>query len=366
MSLEIVELKELVYHLSGLVFILDKNSLILDINDGVEKVSGFSKNELIGKKLNILDFKTKSGEDLIIDWDISNYGDYKLLIGKDISRQKELRKALEAKVAFEVKKRREQEQFFIEKSRLVSMAEMLSWISHHWRQPLNIISLITNTIKVEFLNGELSEESLSHWVNKIFEHIEALSNTINMFRDITKTNKEKEIFNVSLAIRDVIKIIYPSIEEDGIDLKFFCGDDNRALTIEEITDISLVNKNLESYGHESEFKHVILNLINNAIDFINMALNSGELKDIPTIHIKIKCEIDWIVITIFDNGKRIDDVTLNKIYEPYFTTKGVRKGIGLGLFISKIFIEQDMNGELNLRNVNNGVEAEIRVKHYAS
>ena len=166
--------------------------------------------------------------------------------------------------------------------------------------------------------------------------IDSMSETIDDFRDFFSPNKEKDNFTVCSAIEKAYEIVSPVFEINKI---------NYTLIKE---DIFYVN------GFKNEFSQVILNTLNNAKD----ALLENGVKN-PYISIKITKENDNVVVDIEDNAGGIDKKIIEKIFDPYFTTKPQGEGTGLGLYMSKIIIEEHMNGKLSASSRNGKTNIKI-------
>lgn len=223
-----------------------------------------------------------------------------------------------------------QHQFLQEQSKLASMGEMIGAIAHQWRQPLNTISTSIQNLKYDYLENHLrDEEYIKEFVNINKQRIQFMSTTIDDFRNFFRTNKFPVYFNLYEATQSAININYASLNEAKIK-------------------ITLSGIQHEFKGHKSEYQQVILNLINNAKD----ALMAVPVKN-PTIAITIT----KYGVIVKDNGTGIPEDILERIFEPYFTTKEQGKGTGMGLYMSRMIIE-NMHGKLKIKN-NNGAQFTI-------
>ncbi len=203
-----------------------------------------------------------------------------------------------------------------QQSKLASMGEMIGSIAHQWRQPLNALAINLQNLEDDYEEGLINEEFLENFVEKNMKIINFMSKTIDDFRNFFKTDKEKKNFSVKSAINEVIMI--QSAQLSNLDIEITIKGDDFML-----------------YSYESEFKQVILNIINNAKDAIE---KNGKID----IILKDK------TVIIKDNGSGIPKELLNRIFEPYFTTKEQGKGTGIGLYMSKIIIEDHMNGKIEI------------------
>lgn len=217
-----------------------------------------------------------------------------------------------------------------EQSKLAAMGEMIGNIAHQWRQPLNIISITASNISLKHDLGILEESALKESFGLILNTTEHLSNTIDTFNDFLKHNKEKSLFNLSENIHKNISIIDKYFQEQNIEL------------------ILELDDNIYIYNLANEFNQAFLNILNNAKDAINLKLDLEEKRFIKVSTIQLE---DKIEISILDNAGGINLNVIDKIFEPYFTTKHKYQGTGLGLYIAHKIIKSSMGGEITARNL---------------
>ena len=251
-----------------------------------------------------------------------------------------LNKNLEKRVKEEIEKNREQEQFLIQKSKFIALGEMISNIAHQWRQPLNELSSIMMNIKIRYRKGLMSSEYMQKKGEDIDRLLEFMSQTIDDFRNFFILDKKKKLFSVKQACENVLFIMESSLRDKNIKV------------------VMNIDNDVKIYGYESEFEQVILNIISNA----KYALVKNKIKD-P--YIEISLEIDknnFIKLYIKDNAGGIKIKPIEKIFEPYFTTKDTSSGTGIGLYMSKLIIEKNMGGVLKAYNEKNGAEFCIKIK----
>ncbi|MDY0232630.1 MAG: HAMP domain-containing sensor histidine kinase [Sulfurimonas sp.] len=223
-----------------------------------------------------------------------------------------------------------------QQSRLAQMGEMISMIAHQWRQPLNMISVTTASIEFDLLFGKFDKDKLIKATKKIASYSQHLSDTIDDFRNFFRPNKEMQKTSFCEEVKVVLSIIGESIVAKNIKIK------------------KELNCRSEFYVYTNELKHVIINLIKNAED----ALVENSVKD-AWIKIKTYRTDDKRVLEISDNGGGIAKENLENIFDPYFSTKLKRSGTGLGLYMSKIIIEEHCNGELSVNNDEHGAVFKI-------
>jgi signal transduction histidine kinase len=234
---------------------------------------------------------------------------------------------LEERVALEVRKSREKDHIMAHQARLAAMGEMLSNISHQWRQPLNNVSLIVQNLQLEFEANQLSQESCRDYVQECIGLLGYMSRTIDNFRAFYHPDQERQLFALIPAISDAVALIRNDLESHGISVDVVNEQDSQ------------VN------GYRNEFAQVLLNIIVNAKEAIQLRQPSG-----PFIKIVCTQQDGAAVITVTDNGGGIDPELLDKIFDPYFTTKFKSQGTGVGLYMSKMIIEKHMGGVITLDN----------------
>lgn len=234
----------------------------------------------------------------------------------------------------------EKEQLLIQQSRTAAMGEMLGFIGHQWRQPLNSLGLIIQELSISFEMGDLTQEHLDWSTGNAMQIIRHMSQTIDDFRNFFKSNKEKVRFKINDVLLKTIKLAEVSFFQE-LDLPM---------------DITGQEDDVVAEGYPNEYSQVILNILHNARD----AALERKVEQ-PRISIRIFKEKEKAVMTIADNAGGIPEKNLDKLFDSYFTTKDPDKGTGIGLFISKIIIEKNMGGSLTVRNIGDGAEFRIEV-----
>jgi PAS domain S-box-containing protein len=346
------------------IAILDLDSNFLLVNSAYEKITGFSKNDFYktsSLKLTTPRSKEKSKKilqivqekgffygyekqhiikndsviDVLIDFSLMPDKKSILMVTKDITVEKQLKKE---------KKRREE--LLLQQSRLAQMGEMISMIAHQWRQPLGSIGSAIISMKLQLKNKKIDftkEADIKNYLeltdkryNEIGEYVQFLSTTIDDFRDFFKPDKDKEPTAISLPIEKALKIVSSSMQNKKI----------KILTNYHTKDIINIYKN--------ELMQVILNILKNSEDaFMDKKVSNKK------IAISTKKDKNMYIITIEDNAGGVKPEILSNIFDPYFSTKGKKNGTGLGLYMSKIMIEEHNGGRLSVQNRNNGLEFKI-------
>jgi signal transduction histidine kinase len=233
---------------------------------------------------------------------------------------------------------------------MAAMGEMLGAIAHQWRQPLNALGLIVQNLKDAYAYGELDRQYLERTVQKSMAQIQHMSKTIDDFRNFFHPDREKTVFDTMQAVGDVLTLFAAQLAANDITCRLTCHTHDKTYT--NLSDIEVCPDKLVR-GFRNEFEHVMLNLINNARDAILQARSSGAAGQ-AGISFDFYNRDGMIVISVGDNGGGVDPAVMERIFEPYFTTKDPAKGTGLGLYMSKVIIEDHMNGKLSVRNDGRG------------
>ena len=245
---------------------------------------------------------------------------------------------LESKINEEIFKRSEQEKLLIQQSKLASMSEMIGNIAHQWRQPLGEISALLINIQVKHEFNDLDEHSLLSSIQQCVKISTFMSGTISDFQNFFKPSKEKEVFEISEACERSIAILQASLKYHGIEFSF---------------DIS---EKMEVLGYPNEFAQALLNILSNAKD----VLSEREISN-PFIRLNLKKGYKYILIVIEDNGGGIAREQMERIFEPYFTTKYAKQGTGIGLYMTKMIIENNMGGIITVKNTEIGALFTIKL-----
>jgi len=253
----------------------------------------------------------------------------------DIKSQEliKVNKELELRIAQEIEKNRLKDLQIFEQVKIAHMGEMITNIAHQWRQPLSAISTLASTTIIENEMKILDDASLKDKMENIISKTKYLSTTINTFKSIAN---------------DEDKLLKNSSIKDEIDEAINMLNSNLNHDIKIINNIKL-DDTVQSKMIHGEFSQVIINLLNNSKDFL-IERNI----DNPWIKIELKKENDLAYITIEDNANGIEEDVLPKVFNPYFTTKHQSQGTGLGLHISYRIVTENLNGNISVKNSENG------------
>ena len=281
---------------------------------------------------------TKSGIHLNASMSLSylESRDEILMITSDITEDIQYQDKLKKQVEIEVAKRSEQHEVMCHQSRLAAMGEMIDSIAHQWRQPLNSLGIIIQGLRHISTQKDIDVKFLKEIEVEIMEKVNYMSQTIDDFSMFFRISKQKEKFNVLKSIQDAIRLIDIQLKNNHIVFDINVDD----------------NLDLNVLGFVNEFRQVVLNMIHNAM----MAIVSSNQKS-GKIEILIKSNRKNLHIEISDNGGGISKENMPKIFNPYFTTKD--KGSGIGLYMSKVIIENHMDGLLAVKNKKDGAQFTI-------
>ncbi|ADU66555.1 PAS domain S-box protein [Desulfurispirillum indicum] len=271
-------------------------------------------------------------------------------IGEDITAQKSLEESLRAlnrdleeKVQEETRKRLQQQALLLQESRVLAMGEMIGAIAHHWRQPLNTVGLMVQKMQIDYESSELSSETMARFVRETMMTLQTMSRVIDEFRDIFEPDCSLEQFSLESTLSSALKVVRAQMDNNHIQVG-----------------VDKPSQDIWIRGYPKEFQQVLLSVLGNAKDAIVL---SGATRG--RIHIQVNLQNQQVVLSIHDNGGGINPAIMDRIFEPYFTTKergrgsGIITGTGIGLFMSKMIIEEKMQGKLSASNIDGGACFEI-------
>ncbi len=335
----------------------DKDGFITSVSSAFCNISEYNAHELIGKSyLSILhtDEDIKTLEDIFFTiktnkvWQgklknrkkDGNYYWVKTTIHPNFDNIGEIigfdavYEDITAQIEFE-----KQQTILIEQSKSAAMGEMISMIAHQWRQPLQAVSILVQKLSLlKEIDGEISDELLEEVVEQVVGQLDYMSKTIDDFRDYFKPNKKKE----SVYIKDIIT--------KSLDFLDYLFKVNAVKVSYKNSSESFLNIYL------NEIVQVLINLSKNSID----AMIEKNIKE-RFINISTFEQDDNLVIQLEDNAGGIDDEILNKIFEPYFSTKHNKNGTGLGLYMSKQIIQKHSNGDIFVENTELGSKFTVKL-----
>lgn len=233
--------------------------------------------------------------------------------------------ALANKLGLILDEKKEQQELLVHQSKLAAIGEMIGNIAHQWKQPLTYLSYNFINLREAQKRNLLDTVYLNKKLDKADAQLEFMSQTIDNFKDFYLPNKEKSLFSVEQASRETLEIMEYQFQQHSIQI------------------IMQVNKDIKLLSYKNEYKQILLNLLSNAKDvFLQRSISSP----------KITITIHENSISVLDNAGGIKEDILDDIFKPYFTTKEGNSGIGL--YMSKMIIEKDMDALLKVENSQDG------------
>jgi len=352
----------------------DLNGIITQVTKKFCEVSKYSEEELIGRNHNIVRHedtpkevftelwqqiksgktwhgriknKNKNGEPYWVDSTISpmydengkhiGYFSYRVDVTQEVKNeelQKKHNEELESKVKEQLQEIRDKDLKMLEQAKMASLGEMLTNIAHQWRQPLNLISVCSTGVSYSLDFGGIDKEEIRSNLKYIDDSTKFLTKTIETFSNYLNGDKEFKEIPIEEEISTSKYIVESSLKSDNINI---------------IDEIDYNNKNY-AYLVENELSQVLINLFNNA----QYALVNNNDVDNRWIKISNKIDDEKYTIIVEDNAGGIPDSVINKIFEPYFTTKFKSQGTGLGLSMSYRIMNESIKGNISVKNSENG------------
>ena len=363
-ELKIEELSRLLRNtidsVDNLIFVKDSDFKYIEFNEAFRKFTGLSRDEILGKDdYDLFDEEVASsfrfydkkmlaeqkqqenyewvkypdGSDVYLltlkaplyDKDANVVG----LVGNcvDLTREELLKDEIAA-----------QEDMMIAQSRHAAMGEMISMLAHQWRQPLSIIAMNATNIIVDIELESLQEADLKETAKSIINQTQELSKTIDDFKDFFKPDKVSDIVLLNDIVTDALGVIGKNLKNNAIELQL---------------DISQTLK-LKTYARE--LMQVLIHILKNAIEAF--ADKKAEKK---IIWISMDTLKDSVILRIEDNAGGIDDAIIDKIFDPYFSTKPDKNGTGLGLYMSKTIVDKHLHGSIKVKKIGNRSCFEIKL-----
>uniref|UniRef100_UPI004047DDC1 PAS domain S-box protein n=1 Tax=Aliarcobacter sp. TaxID=2321116 RepID=UPI004047DDC1 len=333
------------------IMITDEKVNIINVNNAFEKSTGYKLNEVFNQNPRILkserydeNFYKDMWNELILkgfwDGEIVNrrkdgflYSEWLTItavyneknkltnfigIFSDITKQKNQEEII-----------KEKERMLFQQSKMASLGEMLGNIAHQWRQPLSVISVAAGAIK---LNREYKDvytySQIDDFIDSITNSTKYLSETIDDFRNFFSQDTNYKEFDTLNAINKTLKLVSSNFKGKDIDIQF------------------RREKSKNIFASENEFKQVIMNILNNSKDALLEKIKDEK----KYIFIDVYFDDKYMFISILDNAGGIDESIIDKVFEPYFTTKHKSMGTGIGLYMSEEIITKHMHGEIIVSN----------------
>ena len=334
--------------------------LVIRITDPIKKLTALANKIAQTKGKEHIDIDIKTNDEIgelaktfeimieVLDKNKKEIENFALNLEKEVEKKtKELQtinENLQKIVDEKVSEVRDKDKVLSQQSKMAAMGEMIGSIAHQWRQPLNSLAINIQMLEDMAIDNELDEKSISEFVEKNMQTIQFMSNTIDDFRNFFRKDKEAIKFNLKDAVLKTLNLQKAQLQNHNIDVEIQLHD-------------AYVK------GFKNEFMQAVLNLISNAKDAIEDK-RKRENKDFKGM-IKISNEIKDknVILSIEDNAGGIPKELLDRIFEPYFTTKEEGKGTGMGLYMVKGIIER-MKGSIKVINEEDGAKFMIIMELY--
>lgn len=236
----------------------------------------------------------------------------------------------------DISKRVDAEAQLMQAQKMAAIGEMLGIIAHQWRQPLNTLSTYISSLQAAQYNDMLTRSFVEKLVSGADGQIKFMSKTIDDFRNFFKPSKTKGFLDIFDVIMSAVKLMEAQIKDADI-----------KLTVKNSTEVHTVTV----FGYKSELVHVLVNIMANARDALKEKDMHSEEPFQKEIEIHVRCEEEFVIIDIIDNGSGIPEHILPHIFNPYYTTKSSQSGTGVGLYMAKMIVEKEMNGHLTAQNM---------------
>ncbi len=250
----------------------------------------------------------------------------------------EINQNLERQVEQKVRELLKKDRMLVTQSRQAAMGEMISMIAHQWRQPLSNITLQISNLQISSMLNEVSTKDVLDKLESISSTIIYLSETIDDFQTYFQPNKEKEIIDICKIVKRAVTFTLPRALAKEISINFNCKN------------------NVTVSTHTNELIQVLINIINNAID----ATILKHTEAVVSIDIDISDGDKYLCIYIKDHAGGIPLDIKEKIFEPYFSTKG-KNGTGIGLYMSKMIVENHLDGKIDVINIDDGASFRLKI-----
>lgn len=238
---------------------------------------------------------------------------------------------LKEKIARKVEELRRKDSLMLQQSRQAAMGEMIENIAHQWRQPLNQLSLVQSNLFFDYTLGRLDKNKMENYQEQAESLMRYMTQTIDDFRNFFQPDRERTTFNLCENLYKTVELLLPSLRGCHIETEIGC------------------DPRLELFGHENEFSQALINLVSNAKD----AMKEHRIAE-PRIRILAEALEESIAIRVCDNGGGIEPALIDKIFDPYFTTKFQSQGTGIGLYMVKTIVEKSMGGSIDVENDSDG------------
>jgi PAS domain S-box-containing protein len=346
------------FHVANDAILLSKGLQYVECNEKAVEMFGFLHSEVVGKSMlyfspefqpngresmamaqTIID-AANAGEQQFFEWTFlrSNGTEFAAEVGLKVLQLDNQELTLSS--IRDISKRVNQAQ------KMAAMGEMLGAIAHQWRQPLNTLSTYIASLQSAYYNNKINKTFVQKLTDEADSQIQFMSKTIDDFRLFFRPSKDKHLFDIVEAIDSAVKLMQAQLKQSDVELEINQDESHGSLVV---------------YGYQSEFVHVLVNILANARDAIEERATQEKTEVLRLIEIDIVSDGAEVVTRIRDYGCGIPEHLLGKVFDPYFTTKATLSGAGIGLYMAKIIVEKEMSGVLSVTNTGTGAEFILRL-----
>ncbi|MEA3383727.1 MAG: ATP-binding protein [Campylobacterota bacterium] len=249
-------------------------------------------------------------------------------VNKKTQQLKEINEHLQDEIEEQVEANRQKDNMVFQQSKMAAMGEMIGNIAHQWRQPISVIAMWANNMKIDIELEQVDNKNFIRYADSIVMQTQHLSQTIDDFKNFFTPAKEKNFFTISNSMDRALKLVGASFKTHNIQV---------------ITDI----EDIEIKSYENELTQAILNILNNAKDVLLQLKEENRY-----IFISVFKKERSVIIEIKDSGGGVEDSIISRIFEPYFTTKHKAQGTGIGLYMTESIIVKHLHGQITVKNSN--------------
>lgn len=341
------------------IFIIDTSTFeIMDVNQRAQECYGYSRQEMRG--MSFWDIGEKNDEELIKELQNVTHnrsllfskkrhfrkGGIPFFVNLHVSHSEYNGKDVLIATTADITESVQKETQLIQASKMTTLGLMAAGMAHEINQPLNVIQVCSDTLlKMVNKGTPLSKEDLTGIVCDINKNVQRASGIIRHMRDFSRRSEGvRSKININGPLQDVFKVLGHQLKMHRVELILDLDP--------ELPDILAEYNRLEQ---------VFINMVTNAVDAMDekeKRLGSQNLEKRLTIRSFMK--EGFVTVTVTDTGTGMTPEVMEKIYEPFFTTKEVGKGTGLGFSISYGII-RDYNGTIHISSeVGIGTTFEVR------
>lgn len=264
----------------------------------------------------------------------------------------------------------EKDKMLMQHAKMAAIGEMLAAITHQWKQPLNALGLLVDEIVDLASSRDPDRQQLEECSESAQRQILYMSDTIEDFSGFFRPSKSQQRFHLGHAVRDVAVLVAPVFSAHNISIRFACpGGDVDMVEVYNQQGLRTLRcdcpyaRDVYSLGYPNEFKQALLNLFNNARDAILEKQMREGACGLQRDWVRVSCHLDedWVCIDVADSGGGIAEAMLPRIFDAYTSTKQAHQGTGIGLYLTRMIVEQSMHGSIRAENAGGGARFQVRL-----